>query len=103
MHVHLVSVQIGVDPDISPLVERTLDFFLSPDSLVKLGPTGTQCQPGFFTEEDLPVFRPLFDFHAVVQHIDLYAFDSSHDELRTAIWMGSFIAVIVYGMRSSCL
>ena len=38
MHVHHVSVQVGVDPDISSLVEHTLDFFFSPDSLVKLGP-----------------------------------------------------------------
>ena len=88
-------------PDISPLVERTLDFFSSPDSLVKLGPTGTQSQPGFFAKEDLPVLRPLFDLHAVVQHLDLYAFDSSHDELWTAVWAGSFIVVFVYHVTSS--
>ena len=100
MDVHLVSVQVGVDPDISPLVERTLDFFFRPDSLVKLGPTCTQSQPGFFAEEDLSVLRPLFDLHAVVQHLDLYAFDFSYDELQTAVWAGSFIAVIVYCMTS---
>ena len=81
MQVSLVFVAVGVDPDIPLLVERTLYFFFKSDSLVKLGPTGTQCQPGFFAEEDLPVLRPLFDLHAVVQHNDLYAFNASHDKL----------------------
>ena len=78
-----------------------LDFFFSTDSFVKLDPTGTQSQPGFFVEEGLPGLRPLFDFHAVVQHFDLYTFDSSHDELQTAVWAGSFITAIFYRMMSS--
>ena len=83
VQVHLVFVAFAVIPI---LVERMLDFFFKSDSLVKLGHTGTQCQPGYFAEEDLPVLHPLFDLHTVVQHNDLYTFDASHDELRTAVW-----------------
>ena len=57
----------------------------------------------FLAEEDLPVLRPLFDLNTVVQQIDFYAFDSSHDELRTAVWAATFIPVFVYRVTSSCL
>ena len=60
-------------------------------------------QLGFFAEEDLPVLRPLFDLLAMVQYLDLYSFNSNHDELRTAVWAGSFIVVIVYCGTSSRL
>ena len=81
VQVHLVFVVVGLYPDIPLPVECMLDFFFKSDSLVKLGPTGTQCQPVFFAEEDLPVLRPLSDLHTVVQHNDLYTVDASHDEL----------------------
>ena len=68
-------------PFLPLLVERTLDFFVKSDSLMMLGPTGTQCQPGFFAKEDLPVLCPLSNLHAVVQHNDLYTFNVTHDEL----------------------